>query len=267
MKILCPVDFSVTSVDAVYYALAFSSRYADREIELIHCIFSGLRSTLFPSYTDFVKEKAEADLDRLIEEIKRDHSNFKLTKKILKGDPIVLLPSYIADHGFQYVVIGTKGLSAAKSNILGSVTEELFENTDCPIIAVPQGYVFHRLKNVVLAIDSEVISSDKVVRPFLDMIEPDQSRLKLLHVRQEGDTRLEIDLDLEAYIDGIDYDYYSKYTSGSVNKAINDVCLQVDADLLCLIHRDRGWMLQVFHRSQVREELLHLGIPVLVLHD
>ena len=267
MKILCPIDFSVASVDAVRYAVALISKIADPHIELLHCIFPGLRSTIFTNYSDFLGDRVREDMDTLIGEFGQTNAHIKFSQVILRGNPLDLVPAHISKNEFDYTVIGTKGLNSVKEMIMGSLTERLFEKATCPTLAIPQAYVFHVMENVVLAVDDEMISSEAVTRPLVSIVKGHSSRLKLLHVRQKGDTKLEYDPELDAYLTEIPFDYYSKYTAGSVNKAINEVCQDTNADLLCLIHRHRGWMLNVFHRSQVREELFRMSMPILVLRD
>ena len=84
---------------------------------------------------------------------------------------------------------------------------------------------------------------------------------------KKEDQKLAYDSDLDQYLSGVDYDYYSKFTTGTVNKAINQVCRHVNADMLCMIHRDRSWILDLFHRSQIKEELFHISMPILILRD
>ena len=99
------------------------------------------------------------------------------------------------------------------------------------------------------------------------MVKNYHSSLKLLHVKSTEDRPLEYNLDLDYFLKGIDYEYYSKSSEGTLTKAINEVCRHESADLLCMIHRDRGWMLNLVHRSQVKEELDQLSMPILILHD
>ena len=267
MKVLCPIDFSTASVDAVRYAGAMCSNFYSCHIEMLHCIYSGLRSNIFLNYADFIDEKVRTDLNLLSAELVKQHSNLQLSYKILRGDPIDLIPKYIIENGYSLVIIGAKGLNAHKSDWFGNVAETLFEKATTPVLAVPQGYVFGTLQNIVLAVDEEKISSQRTVDPILEMVENFGSKLRLLHVRREGDEQLEFDPQLESYLEGFDFDYYSKYTRGSVNKSISELCLQVNADLLCMIHRDRGWFQNLFHESELKKELQRISLPLLVLRD
>ena len=267
MKILCPVDFSVASTDALWYAVALTAKYEPRQIELLHCLYPGIRSSVLPANDRFLYERAEQDMNTLLQEVKDIDTGLKLTSKILRGDPLDQVSPYIRSGEFDYVVTGTKGLNAKKDAILGSLTEKLFEKSQAPVIAIPQGYVFQTLHSVVFAVDNETISSGQIVEPLLQLVRSYYSKLTLLHIRENSDDKEEYDPDLDYYLQGIKYDYYSKLSHGSINKAVNEVCLRVEADLLCMIHRDRGWRLNLVHHSQVREELSHISMPILVLHD
>jgi hypothetical protein len=102
---------------------------------------------------------------------------------------------------------------------------------------------------------------------MLTLLSKYDSRLKLLHVRQKDEPSFQYDSYLGEYLKGIDFDHYSKFTSGSVNKSINQACQDEDADLLCMIHRDRGWISSLFHQSQINQELFRISMPLLILHD
>ncbi len=267
MKVLCPVDFSIASIDAVHYAASLLKKFDKREIELLHCSFPGDVSAMFDEYLERHQSIIQENLDTLLEEMQQKAPEIEWTQQIIHGNPLDEISRYIKKGDYDLVAIGTKGLQNPEDRMFGSLTESLFEQSDAPILAIPQGYVFKKLQSIILAIDEEVISSEKVVETLAKLARRYDSSLKLLHVKGKDDRPLEYNLDLDYYLKGVNYEYYSKSADGPLIKAINEVCRHEKTDLLSMIHRDRGWMFNLLHRSQVKEELDRLSMPILILHD
>ncbi len=267
MKVLCPVDFSVASVDAVRYALRLLDERESMHLELMHCVYNGFRAEIFGDRVAYLEQHAKEDMAVLLEEVQQLAPEVFVSQVTRRGDPLQLVADHLGAQDFDYVVIGTKGLRAYRETPFGSLTEQLFEQSATPVLAVPQAYVMQSLDKVLLALDTGVISEAKVLDPLLRLVRRHESKLQLVHVRQPGDSQLEYDPGIDHLLKGIDYDYHSKYTKTSVHQALGEACVEADADLLCMIHRDRGWMLNLWHRSQVKQELLHISLPILVLHD
>jgi len=267
MKILCPIDFSVSSIDALRYAIAMGSKFDECKVDLLHCVYAYNQHPIFDDEIIFLETRATVKMQRLAEEIVSLNSSIGIRQIVLKGDPLSLILKHVEEGDYDYIVLGAKGVRSAKDQPIGSVTERLFQHALCPVLAVPQAYAFRSLDNAVLAVDTSPVSSKRVLDPFLRLVETYKTHLELLHVRQKEDHKLEYDSDLDEYLSGFDFDYYSKFTTGTVSKAINEVCLQANADLLCVIHRHRSRLLDLFHRSQVKKELLQISMPILILHD
>jgi nucleotide-binding universal stress UspA family protein len=60
---------------------------------------------------------------------------------------------------------------------------------------------------------------------------------------------------------------YHYLSSGDVSKALHDMADQNDADLVVIVHRQRGVFDQLFHRSTASRLAMHTHIPMLVLQQ
>lgn len=267
MKILCPVDFSIASIDAVYFAAALLKKFEIKEITILHCSFPGDIAEIFDDAIEKQRKIIQENLKNVMEKMGNLAPEISWDQKLIYGNPLEEISRFIKKNHYDLVIIGTKGLQNPKDRVFGSLTETLFESSKAPILAIPQGYVFHHLNSVVLSIDEENISSEKVLHTFLDLVRKYESNVMLLHVQDEDERDMESNRDLDVFLKGIHYEYYAKTSEESLTKAINEVCQDKSADLLCMIHRDRGWMLNLVHRSLVKEELDQLSMPILILHD
>ena len=94
-----------------------------------HDMLSG-KSTFLDEYKNFGDqrlEKAEAILKDagvdFVKEIEFGHA----AEKILM----------VSEHGFDMVVIGTRGLSAVRGFIMGSVSNQVSQHSKVPVVVVP----------------------------------------------------------------------------------------------------------------------------------
>ena len=43
---------------------------------------------------------------------------------------------YAEDEGFDYIVVGTRGLSGLKRMLLGSIADKIVRHAHCPVIVI-----------------------------------------------------------------------------------------------------------------------------------
>ncbi|MBK8504406.1 MAG: universal stress protein [Saprospiraceae bacterium] len=137
MKVLCPVDFSIASVDSVYYAIGLMKEFHNPHIELLHCSFPGDVSTMFDEYVEKQRKVIQENLSALTEKVSKEAPGIKWSQQIIHGNPIDEISLYLKKKDFDIVVIGTKGLQNPEDRLFGSITESLFEKSKTAILAVP----------------------------------------------------------------------------------------------------------------------------------
>lgn len=137
-KIICPLDFSPTSYDALKSAQQLAER-VDAELILVHVI-------AFPSPNDhgftseeeahgYARQNAEKQLNEIIA---TRLGHLKGARFIIcSGSPAgQLIVDAARGEGADLIVIGTHGWTGWRRLVLGSVTEEVMHFAQCPVLTV-----------------------------------------------------------------------------------------------------------------------------------
>lgn len=138
-KILCPVDFSSSSREALRLA-AELARDSPALLVLAHVWEPPRWSTgeipLAPSVTQDMVDAEEAELARWKAEAEKLGAK-EIAVQLLSGvpwDEIVTLAK--TDPAIDLVVMGTHGRTGIKHVLLGSVAEKVVRHAPCPVLVV-----------------------------------------------------------------------------------------------------------------------------------
>lgn len=138
-KILCPVDFSEPSREALKTAARLAAD-ATAELTLVHVWQSPVRlseETLMQSdLLEHERKQAETALAGWKAEAESVGAK-SVTIKVLAGLPWRVIVDEIASTpGYDLVVLGTHGRSGIMRVLLGSVAERVARHADCPVLLV-----------------------------------------------------------------------------------------------------------------------------------
>ncbi len=135
-KILCPVDFSETSMNALKSAKELKDIFS-AEFEVMHVV-----------PTHFIKERAAVgkDTDRITEELFNEARNelqrflsdagIEKSGIVEEGEPFKKIASFSAENNIELIVIGARGLSFIKEMLIGSVTDAVLKSSPCPVLLI-----------------------------------------------------------------------------------------------------------------------------------
>lgn len=267
MKVLCPTDFSPTSVNACKWIVSYLDRMGGGTVKLVHCINIQRRAGLYVQMNEVLREKAELDIKKLEKEL-GELSNKVAFKHSISHDDPKSGALYLTKNGhFDLVVVGTKGLTALKDLTFGSVTQYLINNSPIPVLAIPENIDYFRLKSVVIGVDSQLVADENIVKPLIDLVKFTGAKLDMVHVRQKGDPILEYDPGMDIYFKDLDYRYRSLEMDDSVAETLTEYAEDIDADMLVMIHRKRNWLDRLFKKSHTKEELFEIETPLLILQS
>lgn len=137
-KVLCPIDFSPPSNDAMCCA-AELVRSAGGQLVLVHVWqqpFVYPQDGAFP--TDlFADSKRAAEEELAVWRRAAEHLGARVSTQLLIGAPwhqIVELAERTPD--LDAIVIGTHGRTGLKHVLLGSVAEKVVRHAPCPVLVV-----------------------------------------------------------------------------------------------------------------------------------
>ncbi|MBL7952098.1 MAG: universal stress protein [Flavobacteriales bacterium] len=165
------------------------------------------------------------------------------------------------------VVMGTHGITGMERVLMGSTTAAVIKGGHLPVLAVPREARYTDPKRIVLADDGGPVDR-QALKVMVDIARWSRSEVMIVHVVPEGrSTEDELgDIGYDIHLGAIPHTYHS-VSGDDVMVAVNDLADQSDADLMVVVHRQRGLIEQLFHHSVATELALHTRIPLLVLQQ
>jgi nucleotide-binding universal stress UspA family protein len=139
--ILCPIDFSETSVRALTYASALATWY-DARLEVLHVAPRAGESPASESSGSIVEASPSAWPDDAVSQIRRSlesvgATNLNPSILVQQGRVPELIVQRAQAQPADLLVMGTHGRGGFNRLLLGSVTEKVLRTAPCPVLTVP----------------------------------------------------------------------------------------------------------------------------------
>lgn len=164
-NILCPVDFSETSMVKIEQAV-YTAKVVDAEVTLMHVIetYSLNSSIAKEKYEQEGREAAiekavNEKLDEIISKIK--DKNVVVHKKIAFGKIYQAIIDVADEINARLIVMGTAGTSRF-GKILGSNASRVVRAAKCPVITMRNKSRIFKYKNILLPLDFSKETRQKV---------------------------------------------------------------------------------------------------------
>lgn len=164
------------------------------------------------------------------------------------------------------VVMGTHGASGLERLLMGSTTASVIRSSALPVLAVPAAAQYQDPKRIILADDGGAVERS-TLKVLLDIARWSRSEVVIVHVVPEGHEADEtFGSSYDVQLGAIPHTFHS-VIGDNVMLALNDLANQRDTDLAVVVHRHRGLVEQLFHRSVATDLALHTHVPLLVLQQ
>lgn len=135
LKILVPIDFSVYSYAALDFASAIA-KAIDAGITILHVDDSNESPTThLPDGTPELSEDRQKLWDQL-KKFEPREKGIRFGHKILAGPAKKQITKFALENQYDYIVLGTHGRSGIGRALMGSVTEQVVRNANCPVVTV-----------------------------------------------------------------------------------------------------------------------------------
>ncbi len=182
-KILCPIDFSAGSRQAMQFAVRLAGQ-AHAELVLFHASFVPATAfsleAPFPPY--LIQDMADEG-QRLLDESVRDAiaAGAKNTSSVMAiGVPWTMIVAQLEKQAFDLCVIGTHGRTGLARVVMGSVASAVIRHAPCSVLAVRPDNDIGELKHVLVPTDFSE-SAMHAVELAAGMVAAD-GEITLLHV-------------------------------------------------------------------------------------
>lgn len=146
-KILVPIDGSEHSNKVLNYALDLAEKYS-AEIMLFSVaqtyVTTGPMFVSHPMspletpgvYISEIETAHKKVLEEAFKEAKKIKPDLKVSKKLVNGRASDEIVKIAKEENFDLIVMGSRGLGGIKEFFLGSVSDRVADNAQCPVLIV-----------------------------------------------------------------------------------------------------------------------------------
>lgn len=289
--ILIPIDFSKNSMKAYEFGFKLANDM-NANIVLLHVYFTPVYAASLPNGDIFnyqkqgfnreatiihkqVEDKANAlakELDTLIDSGELPPINYIV--KLREGIPEEEIVRYARRHNINLIIMGTRGSSQKKEDLIGSVTAEVMDRCDTTVLAIPENKVykpFDQVKNIAFLTNldpRDIIALDDLLHREIKI---NKCILSLVHVTDEHNRWDEIELG------GIKEYLTNKYTELTVEteivrsdndfgEAMQRFVNNKQIELITLTSYRRNLFARLFNPSMARKMVFQTDVPMLVIN-
>ena len=265
-NILVPTDFSKNAESALLYAAEIANKFGSK-ITLLNTFKVYSSAGMFLSVESYMEKDAAKQMLATIHRVEpRLKGGATIESKIVRGDAVPVITDLAEKGGFNLIIMGTQGASGLKEIFTGSITNGVMKQTHTPVLAIPNGYQYQPVNTIVFAVDEAGISHPGVTAVLVKLARAFEAKVHVFHQglssKDDG-----IDPTVDIFLDGIPHSFHYELDEQNINESINGFVGDYQANLLCMVRRQRGFLEEVFHVSATTREVFNSPAPLLILHD
>ncbi len=187
-NILLPTDFSDNSRNAIRYAMKlFEGHTCDffflnvqkvSEFATDDIYTSSPKKTLYEAVVGDNKHQ----LQRFVAEFENQNDGITFHSSIDYDVFTDAVNQAVLLNDIDLIVMGTNGATGAEKVLFGSNTLQVIRKVNCPMLAIPEGYVYKDLNDVVFSFHPLEQIETKRLKPLQEIIKKHNASIKLLEI-------------------------------------------------------------------------------------
>jgi len=274
-KIICPTDFSPTSLNALEFAASMGAHF-QATVVLYHTItddeYNELLGVADPLTS--LQQKEEAIQQKMmamkdeVEATYLHHGLLKCDVVVEEGNIADKIDAYAQQHDANFIVMGTKGFGTDKSLLVGSNARQVVSKASCPVMIVPGNASYKPLKKLVYA-TSYAKEDKQVMQKIIALATVYSAAIKVLHLSNRDNAAShekyeQYKEELSSFVNYKSLTFELKIKNEAVELALDEYMTETHADLLVLLTSKRDFFESLFHRSIARRLAYLTKFPMLV---
>ncbi|TAI49744.1 universal stress protein [Flagellimonas allohymeniacidonis] len=276
-KVLIPTDFSKNADHAVDYALNlyrcerthfyFLHAYADQAYELGKSKSKSEMDSIGKALHDQTTAALEKTVERITDPLPNPRHHYEV---VAVFDALVDAINDLVEHeNIDLVIMGTQGATGSKNVSVGSNTVQVFKYVKCPVLAIPEGYVYHEPKNILFPTDYQLPFKRRELKLLDDMAGFFKSKIHCIYFtkfdtlsHRQSDNKLFLEKSLSrAYLSFGQEDDVNVLDGIAKYRANNEV------DMIVIINSRNSFLENMLFRTTVDKMGLRTDIPLLVMQN
>ncbi|MDA2920376.1 universal stress protein [Desulfobacterota bacterium AH_259_B03_O07] len=136
-NILVPLDISENIDSALKFATELATKL-NSKISVVNVIWiDGQMYDIPPRLVDDLIAQSKNELRNRVEKIQRGNDAIEIKMEVLHGfNPAITVADYSNVNEFDLIVVNTHGRKGIKKLFLGSFTEKIIQESNCPVLAL-----------------------------------------------------------------------------------------------------------------------------------
>jgi len=268
--ILIPTDFSPNALNAALYALELYGAEGNL-FTVLNCYMMSHGESAMWNIDDQLVRTSMEDLSTFTTSLraKLPGSKHRLELKSERGHlPEVISVYKDRPNAPDLVVMGTQGATGIEHVLMGTNTADAIKRGGMPVLAVPAQAMFKPPAKIILLDDGSPVDAS-ATRMLLDVVQRTGAAVVVLRMSNEDvqmGSQERPHCSFEAAL--IDIPHGHVYMSGEdLISVLDEQISRIDPEMFTVVHRQRGWVEGLFHRSMAGRLAMHSHIPMLVLQQ
>lgn len=277
-NILVPTDFSSAAKGAFQFALDLAALQGGKvkAVHIYHPEFDPESNWLNNSFLDgvgFAKERLDAFVKAEINDASAGNltAPVQVEQEVITGFAVDELLEISKRKDVDMMVMGSTGERGFMEKLFGSVSTNVTQRAESPVMLVPQGVKFKGFNHIMYASNYEA-AERPTLHKLVDVANAFDADIHFVHVAEEGDSKSYQEIENRLFkilFNGDDPSFafnLTKIEGASVVDSLNDYAVKHDIDLVVMVCPHRSFWEQLFHKSVTKAMALNTKLPILVLH-
>jgi nucleotide-binding universal stress UspA family protein len=274
-NILFPTDFSEAAGNAFIYALKVAEKM-NAKITTLHVNEMPVLEIEGNPYPDDI-ERIQESLE--MEEFEEYRNGLASLKNIAEKNNLEAVPlQHIMENGkvistiikvadeydIDLIVMGTKGAGWLKEVFFGTITGELLEQANCPVLAVPQKSTFDGIIDKIAVTTAFLREDKKVIQKVLEFASWFDAAVHIINIdisRTHFYTKKMNELEKE--FEWFGNVHFVVINSDNLLGGLAQHLENNSFDIVGMITHKRNFMLELFNYSNAKAMTYQYSIPVL----
>ncbi len=259
-KVIIPIDFSETSLNAARYAAKMLAAQDDATAILYHNYESDDDVDISHNYLESIKK----------EFIRAGVKNV-VCENEMGGDLIDNISRLAQTIRATLILMGITGKSAVRQAMFGSNTLKLIDKNLYPVMIIPPDATYTGINNVAFASDFKNVEETTPAQLIIAVLEMFNPKLHIVNVNKEIYVSISQEMEEEKnkllqMFNKFQSEFYF-ITMNDFYEAIDNFVKDYKIDILITIPKHQSNSTSIFKTSHTKRLAYHSQIPILAAHE
>ena len=270
-RILVPVDFTPTSLNAAQYAVHLGKAIGGSTVTLLSVVSSSNTGSDGTPVADDTGERYNAVVQNLemVQVSLYEKAGVPTSIEVQQGEFSNLMPLYISEHKFDFVVMGVTGSDALEQVFGTSNAVEVIARSATPVVVVPPQASFHGISDIALAVELHNLDDLLPMKELAQWLSWLRPKVHIAHVNEHSTPVLSDDetAELEKLKDMLILHSPKTHIlhGEKFTHALNHMAVDNSVDLLFTFPQKHNFFNLLFRTTHTRQLVFHSQVPIIAL--